>query len=344
MDESYRALAPWLNVEADEIYFGPSTSQNTYVLANAAIGWLQPGDEIIVTNQDHEANSGAWRRLADRGMVVREWKVDPATGQLDLKQLPELISAKTRLLTFPHCSNILGEINPVQEICSIAKAHDVRTVVDGVSFAGHGLPDIKVLGADVYLFSLYKVYGPHLGVMVMNREVASLFKNQAHFFLEPIREKRFYPAGPDHAQVAAAKGVSDYFDAVYEHHLKSSEHNGETRAESLRQLLHASEQRVMARLLEYFNQKSSIRLLGPDRAEDRAPTLSVLIEGHSPIELAEQLGNQGILCGTGHFYSYRLLEALGIDPEQGVLRFSMVHYTTDADVDRLIHVMEQLIS
>lgn len=343
MDESYPALALWLNVQADEIYFGPSTSQNTYVLANAAAGWLQPGDEIIVTNQDHEANTGVWRRLADRGMVIREWQVNPRDGRLDPAQLKDLITHKTRLLTFPHCSNILAEINPVSEICAIARLNGVRTVVDGVSFVGHGMPDIKALGADVYLFSLYKVFGPHLGVMVMGEEVADLFKNQAHFFLEPIREKRFYPAGPDHAQVAAAKGVADYFEDVYRHHFGSSAQGSKNKAEAVRHLLHGAEVRLTSELLDYFKQKSSIRLLGPALVGNRAPTLSVIVEGYSPVQLAKQLGQQDILCGAGHFYSYRLLEAMDIQPEQGVLRFSMVHYTSEADVEKLIQALDQLI-
>ena len=163
MDSSYQALAPWLNVRPDEIYFGPSTSQNTYVLAQAVWGWIKPGDEIIVSNQDHEANGGVWRRLAERGVVVHEWQVQPDTGKLLLADLQALLHDRVKLLVFPHCSNILGDINPVAEICALARQYGVRTIVDGVSFAGHGLPDCQALGADVYLFSLYKVYGPHQG-------------------------------------------------------------------------------------------------------------------------------------------------------------------------------------
>ena len=130
MDESYGALAVWLNTLAEDIYLGPSTSQNTYVLSNAVQGWLEAGDEIIVTNQDHEANSGVWRRLVDRGIVVREWQVNPENGKLEIDSLQKLFTAKTKLLVFPHCSNILGEINPVAEICTLARVNGVRTIVD----------------------------------------------------------------------------------------------------------------------------------------------------------------------------------------------------------------------
>ncbi|MDP6968190.1 MAG: aminotransferase class V-fold PLP-dependent enzyme, partial [Gammaproteobacteria bacterium] len=218
MDNSYQALAPWLNVRPGEIYFGPSTSQNTYVLAQAVWGWIKPGDEIIVTNQDHEANGGVWRRLAERGVLVREWQVQPDTGKLLLTDLQALLHDRVKLLVFPHCSNILGDVNPVADICALAHKYAVRTIVDGVSFAGHGLPDCQALGADIYLFSLYKVYGPHQGVMVIKRDMAHLLTNQSHFFNDQERTKRLCPAGPDHAQVAAAQGVGEYFKALCEHH------------------------------------------------------------------------------------------------------------------------------
>ncbi len=168
MDASRTRLAHYLGVSASEVHFGPSTSQNSYVLAQAIRALLRPGDEVIVTNQDHEANSGAWRRLASYGATVREWRVDPSTGLLDVRQLDELLSPRTRLLAFPHASNVVGHINPVEDICARAHAAGALTVVDGVSWAPHGLPDVRALKADVYLFSLYKTYGPHQGLMVIS--------------------------------------------------------------------------------------------------------------------------------------------------------------------------------
>ncbi|MBG0776997.1 MAG: aminotransferase class V-fold PLP-dependent enzyme [Desulfovibrionaceae bacterium] len=359
MDEAYGALAAWMNVGPDEIYFGPSTSQNACVLAQAALGWLRPGDEIVVTNQDHEANSGAWRRLERQGVAVREWRMDPETGELPVARLPELFSKQTRLLAFPHCSNILGERNPVAEICALAREHGVRTVVDGVSFAGHGLPDVRGLGADVYLFSLYKVYGPHQGVMVIAPDMAELLAGQGHFFNAGVREKRLTPAGPDHAQIAAVKGVGDYFEALYRHHFADSgtgdpgigdagtgdagDAPAARKAEAVRDLLHRAEAPVLGALLDYLAAHARVRVVGPTDPERRSPTVSVRPEGKSPWELAERLGERGILCGAGHFYSVRLLEALGIDPAVGVLRFSLVHYTSREDVERLIAALDDVL-
>ena len=218
MDRAYARLAGWLNVGEDEVHFGPSTSQNTYVLAHAFRGMWKTADEIIVTNQDHEANSGAWRRLSDAGIIVREWKIDPDTGRLELAELDRLLNDRTRLVAFPHCSNVVADINPVAEIA--ARAHEVgaHAVADGVAYAPHGFPDVSALGVDVYLFSLYKTYGPHLGLMCVRRELLDRVAPQCHFFNAGIPRKRIVPAGPDHAQIAAAAGVADYFDAVYDHH------------------------------------------------------------------------------------------------------------------------------
>jgi selenocysteine lyase/cysteine desulfurase len=171
MDEARTRLAAMMGVEREEVSFGPSTSQNTYVLAQAFRQWLAPGSAIVVTNQDHEANTGVWRRLAESGTEVREWQIDPDTGHLDPARLRALLAdGKVRLVAFPHCSNVVGEINPVADICAIAREHGAFTCVDGVSYAPHGFPDIPALGADIYLFSAYKTYGPHQGIMVIRRE------------------------------------------------------------------------------------------------------------------------------------------------------------------------------
>ncbi|MFT5709015.1 MAG: selenocysteine lyase/cysteine desulfurase [Oceanospirillaceae bacterium] len=344
MDDAYTALADWLNVSGDEVYFGPSTSQNTYVLANAMQGWLQAGDEIIVTNQDHEANSGVWRNLAARGMKITQWSVNPETGSLDIEQLQQLFNDKTKLLVFPHCSNILGEINAIADICQLAKKNQVRTVVDGVSFAGHGLPDVSALRADIYLFSLYKVYGTHQGIMVVRSDMNDLLVNQGHYFNSDLREKRLTPAGPDHAQIAAARGVCDYFSAIYQHHFSNADASALEKSKAVHDLFVKAEQQTLQPLLEFFQQHPSIRIIGPQGVENRAPTVAIIVENHSSMALAKALGEKGIMCGAGHFYSLRLLQAMQIDTDDGVLRFSLVHYTGKADVDKLISVLSALIA
>ncbi|MDZ7796468.1 MAG: aminotransferase class V-fold PLP-dependent enzyme [Candidatus Marinimicrobia bacterium] len=152
MEASYKRMADYLNVDELDIHFGPSTTQNVYVLANAMRPLWEDGDEIIVSCQDHEANSGAWRRLADRGMKIREWHVDPETGLLDPADLEELFSSRTKMVAFPHCSNVIGHINPAKNISRMIHDHGALSVVDGVGYAPHGFPNLKDLDADIYLF------------------------------------------------------------------------------------------------------------------------------------------------------------------------------------------------
>ena len=208
MDEARARMAAILGVAPEELSFGPSTTQNTYVLAQAFRQWMQPGEAIVVTNQDHEANSGPWRRLAADGIEIREWKIDPSTGHLDPEALEPLLDESVRLVCFPHCSNVVGEINPVTEITAMSHAAGAFVCVDGVSYAPHGFPNVGRLGPDIYLFSAYKTYGPHQGLMVIRRALAELLPNQGHHFNGGTLTKRFTPAGPDHAQIAASAGMS----------------------------------------------------------------------------------------------------------------------------------------
>ncbi len=339
MDAARERLAAMLGVETDEVMFGPSTSQNTYVLARAFADWLAPGDAIVVTDQDHEANSGVWRGLAARGIEVREWRVDPETGHLDPEALPPLLEG-ARLLAFPHCSNIVGEINPVARIVALAHAAGAVTCVDGVSFAPHGLPDVGALGSDIYLFSSYKTYGPHQGVMVVRGALRDALPNQGHFFNANLPGKRLTPAGPDHAQVAALGGLADYIDAVYAHHFGGEPAAApRERAARVLALQAAHEARLLAPLLDYLRGRDGIRLIGPDRAEARVPTVAV-VTGRPGEEAARALARHGIMAGGGNFYAVRLLRALGIDPATGVLRMSFVHYTHPDEIAQLIAALE----
>lgn len=339
MDEARARLAVMLGVEADEVSFGPSTTQNTYVLSQAVRRWIRPGQHIIVTNQDHEANSGPWRRLADDGIEVREWQLDPATGSLDPEVLAGLLDENTALVCFPHCSNVVAEINDVARITALAHAAGAKVCVDGVSYAPHGLPDVGALGCDAYVFSSYKTYGPHQGIMVIRREWGMELPNQGHHFNHGSLYKRFTPAGPDHAQVAASAGMADYVDAL------SAHHGGGTGADAARlshDLMRAHEVALLGPLLDYLSNRNDLRLLGPVRPEGRAPTVAIELDRPGEDASAE-LAPHGIMAGGGDFYAYRPLAAMGVDPAKGVLRMSFVHYTEAAEVERLIEVLDRVI-
>lgn len=340
MDEARSRLAAMMGVEADEVSFGPSTTQNTYVLAQAFREWLSPGDAIIVTNQDHEANSGPWRRLAKAGIEVREWRIDPETGHLDPERLRPLLNG-ARLLCFPHCSNVVGEINDVAAIAELAHDAGVPVCVDGVSYAPHGIPDVDALGADIYLFSAYKTYGPHQGLMVIRRALGEKLPNQAHFFNADTLYKRFTPAGPDHAQVAACAGIADYIDALYDHHFDAPA-EPVARGRAVHDLMRAQEARLLQPLLDRLADRNDLRLLGPRQAAGRAPTVAVALDLPGALA-AERLAGRGIMAGGGDFYAVRALAAQGVDPDHGVLRLSFVHYTSTAEIAQLIDALDEML-
>lgn len=341
MDEARARLAAILGVDTDEVSFGPSTTQNSYVMAQAFGAAMRPGEAIVVTDQDHEANSGPWRRLAERGIEVREWRIDPETGHLDPERLDELLDGRVRLVCFPHCSNVIGEINDVAAVAAKAHAAGAAVCVDGVSYAPHGLPDVGALGADIYLFSAYKTYGPHQGIMVIRRALGERLPEQGHWFNAGTLYKRFTPAGPDHAQVAACAGIADYVDALHAHH-REDRAGPRARGAFVHDLMRGHEVRLLRPLLDFLKDRNDLRLLGPTAAEGRAPTVAIRC-GRPGREIAEALVPHGIMADGGNFYAVRPLEALGIDPEHGVFRMSFVHYTTAEEVDRLIAALDQVL-
>lgn len=339
MDEARSRLAQMLGIATHELSFGPSTTQNTYVLANAVRQWLKPGEAVVVTNQDHEANSGPWRRLADEGFEVREWRIDPETGLLDVADLEALLDENVRLVCFPHCSNVVGAINDVVEITATAQAAGARVCVDGVSYAPHGFPDVGALGCDVYLFSAYKTYGPHQGIMVIREDFGFDLPNQAHHFNDAALYKRFTPAGPDHAQIAASAGMADYLEAFSAHHGGGT---GAAAARLAHDMIRAHEVTLLQPLLDYVSAKNSVRLLGPSDAEARAPTVAMALQAEAE-GVAAQLAPLGVMAGGGDFYAGRALEAMGVDMAKGVLRVSFTHYTDKAEVDKLIGALDQVL-
>ncbi len=341
MDEARARMAEILGVDTDELSFGPSTTQNTYVLAQAFGQMMQPGEAIIVTNQDHEANSGPWRRLVDKGIEVREWQVDPDTGQLAPEDLENLLDERVRLVCFPHCSNVVGQVNPVVEITALAHAAGAFVCVDGVSYAPHGFADVGSLGPDIYLFSSYKTFGPHQGIMVIRRALGELLPNQGHHFNADSLYKRFTPAGPDHAQVAACAGMADYVDAFYAHHV-GGDAGPAARGAAVHDMMRTQETALLQPLLDAVKSRNSVRLIGPAEAEGRAPTVALALNRRAE-DVAAALVKHGVMAGGGDFYAGRVLNAMGVDEARGVLRLSFTHYTSRAEIDQLLNALDDVL-
>lgn len=347
MDRAIELLPATFNAPMDEIHFGPSTSQNTYVLAQALRPSWDPGDEIIVTNQDHEANIGVWRKLEMTGMKVVEWSVDPETGLLDIDEVKKLINRRTRLLAVTHASNLAATINPIRELADLVHAVGGIIVTDGVSFAPHASIDVGELGCDVYLYSAYKTFGPHVGLMYTSPEVLGRATNQGHFFNAEKTSHRLTPAGPDHASIAACAGIIDYYDEVFRHHFGTTDSVGlRERITRVFQLFGEHEQKLMEPLVNYIGSHTDFRLIGSDSADHsvRAPTVAFHSNSRSSREIYSALISASISCGYGNFYAPRLVDAVGLDPEDGVVRLSLVHYNSVEEVARALSILDELAS
>ena len=339
------AAAALVNAAPDEVVLGASTTMNVYVLANALAETLAPGDEIIVTNLDHESNIGAWRRLERRGAVIKEWRFRPESMALELDDLDALLTERTRLVCFTHCSNAVGAFIDVAAATRRAHQAGALVCVDGVAYAPHRAVDVKALDVDFYLVSLYKVYGPHIGLLYAKREHLAGVANQNHFFLgagEPAY--KLEPGYVNHELTAALPGILAYLDAIDQHH--HDDHvDIAARIARVFALFAAHEERLVTPLLDYLDAKPGIRLLGPasPAAHLRAPTVSFTVEGRNAGDIPPLLEQSHIAVRAGDFYARRAIDALGLGERGGVVRVSMVHYNTQAEVEGLIAALDEVL-
>jgi cysteine desulfurase family protein (TIGR01976 family) len=344
MDRGYEVIGELLGAGADEITIGPSTTLNMYVLAQAIRSSLRNGDEIIVTNQDHEANIGCWRRLESAGAVVLEWRVDPESGELEIADLRRLLSGRTRLVCFTLCSNIVGSFHDIETITTLVRDAGALSVGDGVSYAPHKLLDVRASGLDFFCFSSYKTFAPHTGVMWGRRESLEQLEPQGHYFNKDLPRYRMNPTGPLHAEIGALAGLGDYFGALYDHHF-SDAGTLRDKAHAVYDLIAEHEQRLATQLLDYLRGRDDVRIIGRRDTRDtaRASTIAFTSSTQSSKHIATRLAEFRIGCSSGHFYARRCVEALGIDPADGVVRISMVHYNTTSEVERLIAALDQVL-
>ncbi len=344
MDEGRRTMAALLNVSADLVTLGASSTQCFNTLAHACAPLVQPGTEVIVSEQDHESNIGGWERLCrQQGATLNLWKVDPASGELALDDLEKLLSDKTVIVAVTHSSNIIGTINPIKEIAEKVHHFNARLVVDGVSYAPHCWPNLDDLGADAYVFSTYKTYGTHQGVMVVKEYFLNELAPQCHFFNEPYPNKRLDSAGPDHASIAALAGIGDYFATLYQHHFGSEDIPLHLKARAVSKLMNQHENQLCEHLLEGLGGLPA-RIYGRNSTAQREANVALSAPEVSSRVLADGLAGYDIAAKNGHFYAYRLLQAMGIeDMSDGVLRISLSHYNTMEEMERCLAGLRELI-
>ncbi len=353
MDLGRNRMAELLDMAVGDLVIGPSTTQNFNTLASGFTNLLEPGDEIIVSAQDHEANIGAWLRAAKlAGAEAKFWQVDPQSGQLNLDTLEPLLNARTRLVSVTHSSNIIGAINPLESIAHRLRdcvAQRVYLIADGVSYAPHGLPDIARLadnGIDAYSFSTYKTFGTHLGVMYVNPELTEQLTPQCHYFnASKSAAYRFDAAGPDHAAIAGLAGIADYMDKLYLEIGGDTKTTTADRARAVSQLIKNHEHKLIEPVLECLANKK-VRIHGSDKA-DATREANIAFSAHtmSSADINTALAKHGIAAGNGNFYAPRVLESMGVaDLEDGVVRLSFAHYNSSEEIHTLVNALDTILA
>ena len=342
MDLSTKLFAEMINAKENEIIIGGSTSVNLYVLSNALKSFIKPGDEIIVTNQDHEANISPWRRLSQSGAIIREWKFNKENYELDISELKKILSKKTKIVAVTHCSNIIGSINNLKEIADLVHSYGGILIGDGVSFAPHGFPDVKKLDVDFYSFSLYKTYGPHLALLYGKEEILKKLPNQNHEFLNGQYPYTINPGGPNHEELASLHGIYEYFNFLFDHHFGNSDINIRKKIDKINSLIASHEEYIANIFLDYISTRNDIKVLGKKRIsnKNRAPTISLVTKNKTSKEFSNHLVSKKIATRNDNFYAWRCLESLGIETNDGVVRISMLHYNTKKEVLNLINAIE----
>lgn len=335
----------------DEIAFGANMTTLTHALSEALGRTFRAGDELIVSDLDHDANIGPWLDLEERGVVIRHIPLDRTSGALDLDELPNLLSERTRLVAVGHASNALGTINDVRRIGELAHAAGARVWVDAVHLAPHRPLDVQALGIDFLVCSAYKFFGPHVGILWGKREL-----------LEALPARRIRPApsqAPDkfetgtknHEGLAGLVGALEYLAM-----LGAPGHVAPFGAEpvplaSARQPLRAAMSAIAAyesglsrQLLDGLTSIRGLRLYGvvdPNQLAQRVPTFGFTLAGKDNLEVARRLGERGIFVWAGHHYALTLMERLGLG-EPGVVRVGAVHYNSDEEVERLLTALTDI--
>jgi cysteine desulfurase family protein (TIGR01976 family) len=316
---------------AGRVAIGASTTSLLSRLARSLAPALAPGDEIIVTDADHEANIGAWLRLQAHGVHIRWWRIRPDSMRLELEDLDALLSARTRLVCCTHASNLLGEALDLAPVVARARAAGARTCVDGVAFAPHRALAFENWGVDWYAFSLYKVFGPHCALLCSSAAGAALLSNLNHEWLDPADAAgKLEPGAWPYELAWGAAAVPAYLEALGAHH-----------GGPAFELIAAHEQALTRRLLDWLASRRGVRIFGAaEVGPGRLPTVSFVAAGRRPEEIVQHADRAGVGIRHGHFYAPRLVEALGLDRTTGVVRVSMAHYNTPAEVDRLVRALE----
>jgi len=356
------AGADLLGCDWDEVSYGANMTTLAFLLSDAIAGRIEPGDEVLITQLDHEANRGPWLRLAERGAIVREVPVDLETCTLDWDAFEALVKpGTTKVVALGYASNAVGTVNDVARASALAREAGALSIIDAVHYALHGPIDVRAVGCDFLLCSAYKFFGPHVGLMYARRETTHA--------LEPVRLGTQEDEPPcvwetgtlNHEGMAGTTAAIDFIADLGARHLDALEDHipgglGGVAAGGVAPALHgrrktivagmlageAYEQPLAKRLRERLAVISGVRLYGPPEGNPRTSTVSFTLAGYRPSEVCRALGARGLFAWDGDFYAHRLVELLGLLESGGLVRVGLAPYTTEGELERLVAAVEDL--
>jgi cysteine desulfurase family protein (TIGR01976 family) len=365
------AMGDFLHCAADEIVFGPNMTTLTYMMSRAIARDLGPGDEILVTRLDHDANVSAWLALKEKGVTIRWAEINEKDCTLNLSDLASKINKHTKLVAIGYASNAVGTINPVKKIVSLAHAAGALAYVDAVHYGPHGLIDVQDLDCDFLVCSTYKFFGPHMGVLFGKREhLARLHPYKVRPLTDAV-PNRWEWGTLNHECIAGITACVDYIAALgtknvgtlHTHVGTAALGRPSSEARSLStsprraaivsafEAIHPYEHGLMQRLISGISEIPQLKIYGitdPVRFSERCPTIALRVinqtPDQTPLALSTKLGDRGFFTWDGNYYALNLTEHLDVEKSGGFLRIGLVHYNTGEEVDRLLQAIKEIVA
>jgi len=337
LHDAHQAMADMLGAASpDEIVFGANMTTLTFATSRALGRELKPGDEIIVTHLDHDANIAPWLLLArDTGAAVRWVDIHPEDCTLDMASLEAAITPRTKIIAAGYASNAVGTINDVKTIVEMARTVGALTYIDAVQYAPHGPIDVQALDCDFLVCSAYKFFGPHVGVLYGKYD---LLDRLAAYKVRPANDHppyKFETGTLNHEGIAGTRAAVEYLAQ-----LAGTQGTRRERVLASMTAIKEYEKTLSARLISGLQQIKGLKIWGiTDLAQldRRVPTVSFTLKGHHPREIAEYLGRRGIYVWDGNYYALAVMERLGLESTGGMVRVGPVHYNTAGEIDRLLN-------
>jgi cysteine desulfurase family protein (TIGR01976 family) len=339
----------------DEIVFGPNMTSLTLNISRSLARWLNPGDRMVVTRLDHDANITPWTLIAeDRGCEIDWVDFDIEEGTLNLDSLEKALQKQPKLVAVGYASNALGTINPIKKITQMAKDAGALIFVDAVQYAPHGIIDVQEIGCDFLVSSAYKWCSTHVGVLYGRYELLDELKAYRVRPAPKLPPEKFETGTTNHEGIAGVLGALEYFQWIGDQfgadHRARYEDRFSGRALQLRQGLaavKAYEYEIARTMLDVLTSIPEVHLFGlrdVGRLDERVPTFAITVEGFRPREVAQKLGEHGIYVWDGNYYALAVTERLGVEESGGMVRIGPVHYNTVEEVHRFGDALEQIIA